>query len=297
MKKLILSLLSIVLLLTTACSSQSTSQTTGRPEFQSPSPSTDTDIDQPTDQPLPSPEPVTLEGESEYMIVDAIDISGCTLENGYFSGMMTFTSHTTQKYIDEYGDYFYRQIYFGFYNENGELVGDEVAQDNCVYDREYVWESSTYVMFSTNSPISSVKVLKIVCEPLSEVSSSTSSAPEPAPTMASNAPSEFSPALEPSVDPEPSTAAEDGISPEFQEAMDSYEAFFDEYVAFMDRYVNSDGDLSLLTDYMRYMTQYAETMEQLEAIDENELSTAELLYYSEVMSRISQKLLTVSVAE
>ena len=79
--------------------------------------------------------------------------------------------------------------------------------------------------------------------------------------------------------------------------MDSYEAFFDEYIAFMEKYANSDGDLSLLTDYMQYMAQYAETMESLESIDENELTTAELLYYSEVMGRISQKLLSVSVTD
>ena len=118
MKKLFLSLLSIVLLLTAACSSQSTGQT------EVPSPSPTTAIGQPTEQLPPTPESVTLEGENEYMIVDAIDISDCTLENGYFSGMMTFTSHTTQKYIDEYGDYFYRQIYFGFYNENGDLLNE-----------------------------------------------------------------------------------------------------------------------------------------------------------------------------
>ena len=278
MKKLFLSLLSIVLLLTAACSSQSTGQT------EVPSPSPTTAIGQPTEQLPPTPESVTLEGENEYMLVDAIDISDCTLENGYFSGMMTFTSHTTQKYIDEYGDYFYRQIYFGFYNENGDLVGDEVAQDNCVYDREYVWENSTYVMISTKSPISAVKVLKIVCEPLSEVSSSTSSEPE------------SSPSLEPSIGSEASVAVEDGISPEFKAAMDSYEAFFDEYIAFMERYANSDGDLSLLTDYMEYMSQYTETMEKLNSIEENELTSAELLYYSEVMSRISQKLLAASIS-
>ena len=98
-------------------------------------------------------------------------------------------------------------------------------------------------------------------------------------------------------DPSQSAIDDSAVRPEFKEAMDSYEAFFDEYIAFMEKYANSDGDLSLLTDYMQYMAQYAETMESLESIDENELTTAELLYYSEVMGRISQKLLSVSVTD
>lgn len=83
------------------------------------------------------------------------------------------------------------------------------------------------------------------------------------------------------------------ISPEFKEAMDSYEAFFDEYIAFMNEYANSNDTSTMLIDYLSYLERFSETMEKLDAIDENELTTAEALYYSEVMSRISQKLLTV----
>ena len=38
---------------------------------------------------------------------------------------------------------------------------------------------------------------------------------------------------------EQNESAEDGISPEFKAAMDSYEEFFDEYVAFMEKYSKS----------------------------------------------------------
>ena len=95
-------------------------------------------------------------------------------------------------------------------------------------------------------------------------------------------------------DPSQSPIDDSAVRPEFKEAMDSYEAFIDEYVAFMEKYANSDGDLSLFADYAQYMARYAEMMGKIEDIDEGELTTAEALYYSEVMSRTSQKLLTIS---
>lgn len=84
------------------------------------------------------------------------------------------------------------------------------------------------------------------------------------------------------------------ISSEFKEAMDSYEKFFDEYCEFMKKYANSDDQTSMLTDYTDYMAQYTETMEKMEAINQDELSTAEVAYYAEVSARISQKLLEVT---
>lgn len=84
------------------------------------------------------------------------------------------------------------------------------------------------------------------------------------------------------------------ISPEFKEAMDNYEEFFDEYCEFMKKYTNSDDATSMLTDYADYMAKYAETMEKMEAINQDELSTAEVAYYAEVSARISQKLLEVA---
>lgn len=86
-------------------------------------------------------------------------------------------------------------------------------------------------------------------------------------------------------------ASSDGITPEFKETMDSYEAFFDEYIAFMDKFETSDNTLAMLTEFSDYMTSYADTMDKLDAIDESELSVADSIYYAEVSARISQKLL------
>lgn len=80
------------------------------------------------------------------------------------------------------------------------------------------------------------------------------------------------------------------ISTEFKAAMDSYEEFFDEYITFMNTYTTSDNSAAMLTDYMSMLTRYTETMEKLDAIDEDTLSPAEDAYYLEVMLRINAKL-------
>lgn len=90
-------------------------------------------------------------------------------------------------------------------------------------------------------------------------------------------------------------ASSDEIRPEFKEALDSYEAFFDEYIAFMEKYAESDDAMGMLADYTNYLMQYADMMEKLQALDDDDLSTAEAAYYVEVMSRIEQKLLKVSM--
>ena len=88
----------------------------------------------------------------------------------------------------------------------------------------------------------------------------------------------------------------DTIRPEFLEAMDNYEAFFDEYIEFMKKYISADQDelIGLLGDYTSYMEQYIETMESFEALENEEMSTEEALYYAEVANRISVKLLEVA---
>lgn len=62
----------------------------------------------------------------------------------------------------------------------------------------------------------------------------------------------------------------------------------------MEKYSESDDTASMLADYSSYMTQYAETMEKMESIDEDELTTAEAAYYTKVSARILEKLATVS---
>ncbi len=84
-----------------------------------------------------------------------------------------------------------------------------------------------------------------------------------------------------------------GIRQEFKDAMDSYELFFDEYIEFMNKYSENENDISVALDYANFLAQFSETMQDLEEISEDDLSDEEFLYYTEVMLRINQKLLTV----
>ena len=99
----------------------------------------------------------------------------------------------------------------------------------------------------------------------------------------------------PAATPGPSSAPRsDGVSPEFKQYMDSYEAFFDEYLAFMAS-MDEEGDgFGVLLRYAEMMERYAEVMDSLDDIDEEELSTADEIYYLEVLSRIERKLLEAS---
>lgn len=89
------------------------------------------------------------------------------------------------------------------------------------------------------------------------------------------------------------TTPTSGIRPEFQEAMDSYEEFFDKYVEFMKKYIDSGYPISMLSDYTELMSQYVETMEAMEKLGEEEMSSEEAAYYLEVTTRINKKLLDV----
>ena len=88
-----------------------------------------------------------------------------------------------------------------------------------------------------------------------------------------------------------------GVTPEFKEMMDAYEAFFDEYIEFMQKYVGADSisALGMAADYADYMARYVETMQKLEALDQSELSDADVLYYTDVYTRIMKKLAAVTV--
>ncbi len=85
--------------------------------------------------------------------------------------------------------------------------------------------------------------------------------------------------------------AKSGIRDSFKKTMDEFEAFFDDYVRFMEKYAESEDVIGLMGDYFAFMQKYTTTMEALEEIDDGSLSDEELLYYTEIMLRINNKLL------
>ena len=83
------------------------------------------------------------------------------------------------------------------------------------------------------------------------------------------------------------------VTPSFKETMDSYEAFIDEYVAFMKKYKENPTDMELLTEYTNYLTKYSEYVNKINEIDKDDLSDADLAYYTEVNLRVLNKLAEV----
>lgn len=87
-----------------------------------------------------------------------------------------------------------------------------------------------------------------------------------------------------------------GIRPSFKEAMDSYEEFINQYCDFMAKYNANPSSPTMIAEYAKFMAQYTETMGKLDAMGEEDMSDQELQYYTEVMSRINQKLAAVATA-
>ena len=89
------------------------------------------------------------------------------------------------------------------------------------------------------------------------------------------------------------TGTGDEIRPEVKEFLDSYEEFMDEYVEFMNMYKTGSPNeiINLLGQYSEIMKKYVEFNEALDEFDTSSLNNAEMAYYIEVTSRVSQKLI------
>lgn len=90
------------------------------------------------------------------------------------------------------------------------------------------------------------------------------------------------------------SAPSDGIRPDFKKAMDDYESFYKEYCSFMKKYNANPGDLSLLTQYASMLSKAADMSASFDAWDEDDLTPAELKYYTEVNSRVIKMLAEVT---
>lgn len=80
------------------------------------------------------------------------------------------------------------------------------------------------------------------------------------------------------------------VSPEFKNTMDEYEAFINEYVDFINEYTENSSDLKLIAKYAEIMAKYSDYCDEIDDIDEDELSDSDLSYYLEVMSRVTKKI-------
>lgn len=89
-------------------------------------------------------------------------------------------------------------------------------------------------------------------------------------------------------------ANNDGIRPEFKEAMDSYEAFYTEYCEFMKEYKKKPTDSKLLAKYADMLTKAEKMNDAFEKWDEDDLNSEELKYYLEVNNRVMKMLADVA---
>lgn len=107
-------------------------------------------------------------------------------------------------------------------------------------------------------------------------------------------------AADPAPAPEPAPAASQADVPaatdaSFKQVMDDYEKFMDGYIAFMEKYNSSSNPASMAADYAKLLADYAAMTAKVEAIDENSLTAEDYQYYTEVMTRVSEKLAGVSL--
>ncbi|KFI94537.1 DUF6591 domain-containing protein [Bifidobacterium stellenboschense] len=89
------------------------------------------------------------------------------------------------------------------------------------------------------------------------------------------------------------SSTQSGASDDFKTAMDSYEQTMNGYVDFMNKYNAAGQPASMLVDYTKWLKQYTDTAQKLDAIDESTLSPEDQQYFIEVQTRINQKLATV----
>lgn len=68
------------------------------------------------------------------------------------------------------------------------------------------------------------------------------------------------------------------------------------FTTYQNKNSESDNSLSMAADYAKYLKKYTDTMDKLDAIDEDSLSDADLEYYIEVSGRSTSKLAEVAVS-
>lgn len=89
------------------------------------------------------------------------------------------------------------------------------------------------------------------------------------------------------------TSTVDGVTPEFKEFVDSYEAFMDQYIEFMKSFDKTNA--TMLIEYSQLLAEYADFTAQCDAYKEEDLSDADNAYFLEVLTRVNTKLTEAAI--
>lgn len=221
-----------------------------------------------------------------------MNFGSITWPSSTVGNMLPAPKSTTGKFSYEHDDSFF--VYVG---ETSKADYDQYVADcsangfNIDYDKGdtyYRADNADGYHISLKYEGNNIMAVEIKASKNSDTGTSEPATTEP--STETTAPSESS-----STETKPNdTELVDGMRKDFKDAMDSYEAFMDEYVAFMKKYSDNPSDVSLLADYTKYMSKYADMVEKFDKWESEDLNDAELAYYIDVQARVSKKLLDVA---
>ena len=91
---------------------------------------------------------------------------------------------------------------------------------------------------------------------------------------------------------ETETQASESSFEDFKQMRDDYEAFMDSYCELMEKYNSDPG--TYMKEYLEMNAKYLKVMDELEELEDEDLTDEEMAYYLEVMNRINTKLAEVA---
>ncbi len=226
----------------------------------------------------------------------------------YFKAVSDSVDHSNPEAIDDAMSNFSDRVYAGVFSDYGEYVCGDLLQD--IYDKYYdgvIQESADVIEYSELNGVATEFYKKTSDAKTQIYKAWSDSSSHMYETWSVVGNSFFGGNFD--VDailkekaestPEAEVPAEiageladvsAGVNPQFKETMDKYEVFFDEYIIFMEKYSSSADPTSMLSDYTSYLQRYTDTMKSLEELNTDDLSTEDMLYYTEVSARIYERL-------
>lgn len=84
----------------------------------------------------------------------------------------------------------------------------------------------------------------------------------------------------------PTSTPLEGVTPEFKTLMDGYEAFFTEYVQLLKSIEKDSFDYAALARMAQLSLLYSQYIDEIDALEDKDMSRADAAYYAEVTGRI-----------